>query len=89
MSRELKHIKKFESQSDIPNNNLYRAITENTLSITDINQMVDNCIKEVVEYFNDYIDDEVAEGNLDNIANIIRSISSEAATKTMMKMKNN
>jgi len=51
--------------------------------------MVDNCIKEVVEYFNDYIDDEIAEGNLDNIANIIRSISSEAATKTMMKMKNN
>ena len=82
MSRELKHIKKFESQSE--------NITENnTLSVTDVNQMVDNCIKEVVEYFNDYIDDEVAEGNLDNIANIIRSISSEAATKTMMKMKNN
>ena len=82
MSSELKHIKKFESQSE--------NITENnTLSVTDVNQMVDNCIKEVVEYFNDYIDDEVAEGNLDNIANIIRSISSEAATKTMMKMKNN
>lgn len=81
MKRELKHIKKFESVDDITKSN--------TLSITDVNQMVDDCIKEVVEYFNDNIDDEVTSNNLDNIANIIRTISSEAATKAMLKMKNN
>lgn len=60
---------------------------ENTLSVIDVQQMVDNCIKEVVEYFDEYIDDEVAYGNLENIAGIIRSISTEAATKAMMQLK--
>jgi len=82
MKKELKHLNKFESveseESDITK--------RNTLSVSEVQQMVNECIEELVEYFSEYIDDEVAYGNLDNIANIVRSISSNATTKAMLKM---
>jgi hypothetical protein len=82
MKKELKHLKKFESVESEESD----SITRNTLSVSEVQQMVNECIEELVEYFSEYIDDEVAYGNLDNIANIVRSISSNATTKAMLKM---